>query len=50
MRKMAVSKSALPKYHYERIGRKRNLSRYEDVILSNDTIKEQYERQLFQSK
>ena len=46
---MAVSKSALPKDHDKRIGRGRILSSHEDVILSNDTIKQQSERRLFHS-
>jgi hypothetical protein len=45
--KMAVSKSAPRSYQNKIIGRRRNLSRYTDVILSNDTIKEQDERRLF---
>jgi len=44
---MAVSKSAIGNYQVKRIGRLRNLSEYEVVILSNDTIKELNERWLF---
>jgi hypothetical protein len=47
---MAVSKSA-PEYSQDiRIGRRRNLSRWKDIILLNDTIKEQNERRRFQSR
>jgi len=42
-----VSRSASEICPDVRIGRRRKLSRYTDVILSNDTIKEQDERQRF---
>ena len=45
--KMTVSKSAKEKGQEKRIGRLRKLSRYKDVILSNDTIKGPVERRLF---
>ena len=44
---MAVSKSAQVNCQEKWIGRRRKLSRYAYVILSNDTIKEQDERRLF---
>ena len=42
-----VSKSASENCAYMRIGRRQKLSRYTDVILSNDTIKVQDERGRF---
>ena len=47
---MAVSKSALLKDQDKRIGRGRNLSRYQMILLSNNTVTEPVERRRFQSR
>jgi hypothetical protein len=49
-RKMAVSKSALPKDQDKRIGRGRKLSGYQMILLSNNIVREPVERRRFQSR